>query len=116
MQPLGPEVNVLAFISNLGPICNPKMLKVGPKFFWALTPSVKRALKHPVNVINCQNMGKTKGNYLKFAQESHCIKTCLFCSVFADMLTEHKKPVGRHFKKNRMPSARLLKGPLSVFW
>jgi len=35
--------NVLAFISSLGPICNPKMLKVGPKFFWALTPSVKRA-------------------------------------------------------------------------
>jgi len=26
------------------PICNPKMLKVGPNFFWALTPSVKRAL------------------------------------------------------------------------
>jgi hypothetical protein len=25
-------------------ICNPKMLKVGPKFFWALTPRVKRAL------------------------------------------------------------------------
>jgi hypothetical protein len=35
--------NVPAFISNLGPICNPKMLKVGPKFFWALTPSVKQA-------------------------------------------------------------------------
>jgi hypothetical protein len=32
--------NVLAFINNFGPICNPKMLKVGPKFFWALTPSV----------------------------------------------------------------------------
>jgi hypothetical protein len=29
--------------SNLGgPVCNPKMLKVGPKFFLALTPSVKR--------------------------------------------------------------------------
>ncbi len=27
-------INVLAFISNLGPICNPKMLKVGPKIFW----------------------------------------------------------------------------------
>jgi len=26
--------NVPAFISNLGPICNPKMLKVGPKIFW----------------------------------------------------------------------------------
>jgi hypothetical protein len=26
------------------PICNPKVLKVGPKFFWVLTPSVKRAL------------------------------------------------------------------------
>jgi hypothetical protein len=25
--------NVLAFISNLGPICNPKVLKFGPKFF-----------------------------------------------------------------------------------
>jgi hypothetical protein len=36
--------NVPAFISNLGPICNPKVLKVGPKFFWVLTPSVKRAL------------------------------------------------------------------------
>jgi hypothetical protein len=34
LQPLGPDVNVVAFISNLGPICNPKMLKVGPKFFW----------------------------------------------------------------------------------
>jgi hypothetical protein len=33
-----PDVNVLAFISNLGPICNPKMLKVGPKIFrpWLL--------------------------------------------------------------------------------
>jgi len=29
----------------LGPICNPKMLKVGPKVFLALTPSVNRALK-----------------------------------------------------------------------
>jgi len=29
-----PGVNVLALISNLGPIPNPKMLKVGPKFFW----------------------------------------------------------------------------------
>jgi len=29
-----PVVNFLAFISNLGPIRNPKMLKVGPKFFW----------------------------------------------------------------------------------
>jgi hypothetical protein len=28
-----PDINVLAFISNLGPICNPKMLKVDPKFF-----------------------------------------------------------------------------------
>jgi hypothetical protein len=27
-QPLG--ANVPAFINNLGPICNPKMLKVGP--------------------------------------------------------------------------------------
>jgi hypothetical protein len=35
-----PEVNVVAFISNLGPICNPKMLKVGSKFFWALPPLV----------------------------------------------------------------------------
>jgi hypothetical protein len=25
--------NFPAFISNLGPICNPKMLKVGPKIF-----------------------------------------------------------------------------------
>jgi len=32
---------VLTFINNLGPICKPKMLKVGPKLFWALTPSVK---------------------------------------------------------------------------
>jgi hypothetical protein len=32
------------FICNLGSICNPKMLKVGPKFFWVLTPSVKWAL------------------------------------------------------------------------
>jgi hypothetical protein len=29
-----PGVNVLAFISNLGPIHNPKMFIVGPKFFW----------------------------------------------------------------------------------
>jgi hypothetical protein len=29
-----PRVNVLAFISKLGPIHNPQMLKVGPKFFW----------------------------------------------------------------------------------
>ncbi len=29
-----PGVNVLAFSSNLGPIRNPKILKVGPKFFW----------------------------------------------------------------------------------
>jgi hypothetical protein len=27
-----PDVNVLAFISNLGPNNKPKMLKVGPKF------------------------------------------------------------------------------------
>jgi hypothetical protein len=27
-------VNVLASITNLGPIRNPKMLKVGPKLFW----------------------------------------------------------------------------------
>jgi hypothetical protein len=27
------DVNVLAFISNLGPNKKPKMLKVGPKFF-----------------------------------------------------------------------------------
>jgi len=27
------DVNVLAFISNLGPNNNPNMLKVGPKFF-----------------------------------------------------------------------------------
>jgi hypothetical protein len=25
--------NVLAFINNLRPICNPKVLKIGPKFF-----------------------------------------------------------------------------------
>jgi hypothetical protein len=30
-----PGVNVVVFISNLGPIRNPKMLKVGPKFFWS---------------------------------------------------------------------------------
>jgi hypothetical protein len=40
-----PRANVPAFISILGPICNPKMLKVGPKVFLALTPSVNRALK-----------------------------------------------------------------------
>jgi hypothetical protein len=28
------EVNVLAFISNLGPNNMPKMLKVGPQFCW----------------------------------------------------------------------------------
>jgi hypothetical protein len=32
-----------ADVQPLGPICNPKMLKVGPKFLLALTPSVKRA-------------------------------------------------------------------------
>jgi hypothetical protein len=48
-----PGVNVLAFISNLGPIRNPKMLKVGPKFFWALPPSVKRALCNPCS-FHCQ--------------------------------------------------------------
>jgi hypothetical protein len=31
LQTLG--TNVPAFISNFGPICNPKMLKVGLKFF-----------------------------------------------------------------------------------
>jgi hypothetical protein len=31
---LYPDTNVLAFISNLGPKNRPKMLKVGPKFFW----------------------------------------------------------------------------------
>jgi hypothetical protein len=31
---LYPEVNVPAFISYLGPNNKPKMLKVGPKFFW----------------------------------------------------------------------------------
>jgi hypothetical protein len=36
------RANVLAFISNLGPICNPKMLKVGPQAFSGpLTPSGK---------------------------------------------------------------------------
>jgi len=25
--------NVLTFINNLGPICNPKVFKFGPKFF-----------------------------------------------------------------------------------
>jgi len=29
-----PELNVVAFISNLGPNNKQKMLKVGPKFFW----------------------------------------------------------------------------------
>jgi hypothetical protein len=42
-----PGVNVLAFITDLGPIRNPKMLKVGPKFFLALPPSVKRAFCNP---------------------------------------------------------------------
>ncbi len=37
--------NVSAFINDFGPICNPKMLKVGLKFFLALTPSVKQALR-----------------------------------------------------------------------
>jgi hypothetical protein len=36
-----PDVNVVAFISNLGPICNPKMLKVGPKVLhWILSLSI----------------------------------------------------------------------------
>jgi len=34
---------VSAFISNLGPICNSKKAQNWPQFFWALTPSVKRA-------------------------------------------------------------------------
>jgi phage gpG-like protein len=33
--------NVQAFISNFGPNNKPKMLKVGPQDFLALTPSVK---------------------------------------------------------------------------
>ncbi len=45
-----PGVNVLAFISNLGPIRNPKMLKVGPKFFGPLLPSVKQALCNPCSI------------------------------------------------------------------
>ncbi len=36
--------NASAIISNLRPICNSQMLKVGPKFVLASTPSVKRAL------------------------------------------------------------------------
>jgi len=36
--------NVVAFISNLGPDKNSKMLKLGPQVFSALTPSVKQAL------------------------------------------------------------------------
>jgi hypothetical protein len=32
LQPLGPIFQHL--LSNLGPICDPKMLKVGLKFFW----------------------------------------------------------------------------------
>jgi hypothetical protein len=96
---LGPDVNVVAFISKLGANLQPKNAQSRPQGFLALTPSVERALKYFVNFINCENLGKTKGNYLKYAQESHCIKTCLFCSVFADMLTEPKRPVGRHFKK-----------------
>ncbi len=36
--------NAPVLISNLGPICNSQMLKVGPEFFLASTPSVKRAL------------------------------------------------------------------------
>jgi hypothetical protein len=28
--------NIVAFISNLGRNNKPKMLKIGPKFFWAL--------------------------------------------------------------------------------
>jgi len=52
LQPLGSifqhllisDVNVLTLINNLGVICNIKMLKVVPKFFWALTHSVKLAL------------------------------------------------------------------------
>jgi hypothetical protein len=45
--------NVLAFISNLGPNNKPKMLKVGPKFFWPLTPSVKWALMW--TLISCES-------------------------------------------------------------
>jgi hypothetical protein len=37
------EAKVRAFISKLGPNNKPKMLKVGPQKFSALTPSVKRA-------------------------------------------------------------------------
>ncbi len=33
--------NVRAFISNFGPNNKPKMLKVGPQVFPALTPTVK---------------------------------------------------------------------------
>ncbi len=37
--------NVSAFINNFGPICNPRNAQSRPQVFWALTPSVKQALK-----------------------------------------------------------------------
>jgi hypothetical protein len=38
-------INVLAFINNLGPNNKPKMLKVGPKFFQALTGKTSLSLE-----------------------------------------------------------------------
>ncbi len=38
------HIHVLGFISNLGPNKKPKMLKVGPKFFPAVTPQCKAGL------------------------------------------------------------------------
>jgi len=38
-------INVLAFINNLGPNNKPKMLKVGPKFFQALTRKTNLSLE-----------------------------------------------------------------------
>jgi hypothetical protein len=61
-------VNVLAFTNNLRPICNSKVLKVGPQDFLALlTPSVKRA------------------------STSHLVKNCLFVPTIELLLQIHNK-------------------------
>ncbi len=50
------DINVLAFISNLGPNNKPKMLKVAPSFL-ALTPSVKHAKVVTTRRPTCDALG-----------------------------------------------------------
>ncbi len=45
---IGPKAEKKDTIKFGRPICNPKMLKVGPEFFWLRLLSVKRALDETV--------------------------------------------------------------------